>query len=93
MDLLVFLYLLNFLKTLLIIAAIYYGVRVITKYVLPFLVAKGVKNMQEKMQDQYQQQNRKPQRPQGEVTIEKKPANARNSEKDTGEYIDFEEVD
>ena len=93
MELLVLLYLLNFLKTILIIAAIYYGIRIITKYVLPLLVAKGVKNMQQKMQDQYQQQNRQQTRPEGEVTIERNQSNSRNSVKDNGEYIDFEEVD
>jgi len=69
MDLLVILFLTNFLRTLFIIAIIYYGIKFVTRYVLPLLVDKGLKNMQQKMQNQ-QQQNQRSTRPPGDVTIE-----------------------
>lgn len=92
MILFVVLYLVNFLRTIVIIALVYFGIRVFTRYILPLLVDKGIKNMQQKMQDQHRQQNRSS-RPEGEVTIEanRKKNNAANSNQ--GEYIDFEEVD
>ena len=93
MEFLVFLFLVNFLRTILIIAIIYYGIRLISKYVLPLLVEKGIKNMQEKMQDQYRQQNQRPSKQKGEVTIEHNQTSPRNNETDKGEYVDFEEVD
>ena len=93
MELLVFLFLINFLRTLIIIAIIYYGIRFVTRYVLPLLVEKGVKNMQQKMQDQYRQQNQKSSKPAGDVTIEGNRTNSRNAEDDQGEYVDFEEVE
>lgn len=93
MEFLVFLFLVNFLRTLLIIAIIYYGIRIITKYILPLIVAKGVKNMQQKMEDQYRQQNQRTSRPKDEVTIERNQNNTRNNVADKGEYVDFEEVD
>ena len=93
MAFLVFLFLMNFLRTLLIIAIIYYGFKIITKYVLPILIAKSVKNIQEKMENQYRQQNKRNIRTDGEVTIERNQTNPRNSERDNGDYIDFEEVD
>ncbi|MBN2636377.1 MAG: DUF4834 family protein [Prolixibacteraceae bacterium] len=93
MKLLVFLYLFNFLRTLAIIALIYFGIRIITRYVLPLLIAKGVKNMQQKMEDQYRQQNQRPPKQEGEVTIERNRTNQGNIEPDKGEYVDFEEVD
>lgn len=86
------LYIFNFLRTLAIIAIIYFGIRFITRYVFPFLIDKGVKNMQQKMQDQ-QRGNQKPRRPEGEVTLEGNPHKNQKNSGDKGEYVDFEEVD
>ena len=93
MEFLVFLFLVNFIRTVIIILIIYYGIRLVTRYVFPMLIDKGVKNMQQKMQDQYRQQNQRPSKPEGEVTIEQNRTNSRNTEPDQGEYVDFEEVD
>ena len=92
MTLFVLLYVFNFLRTLFIIAIIYFGIRLFTRYILPMLVDKGIKNMQQKMNDQ-QRHNRHPSRPEGEVTIEQKRTDRQNEEKNQGEYVDFEEVD
>jgi uncharacterized membrane protein (DUF106 family) len=92
MELVVLLYLVGFIRTLLVIAIIYFGIRIITRYVLPLLVDKGMKNMQQKMQNQ-QRQNQRPSRPEGDVTIEKNQNRGSNSSKNQGEYVDFEEVD
>ena len=86
------LYIVNFLRTLIIIAIIYFGIRLITRYILPLLVDKGIKNMQQKMQDQ-QRRNQPPRRPEGEVTIEGEAPHKKKNSPDKGEYIDFEEVD
>ena len=92
MDLLIILYLTNFLRTLFIIAVVYYGIRLFSRYILPMLVDKGLKNMQQKMQDQ-QRQNRGSARPPGDVTIEGNPQRGKNNGQIKGEYVDFEEVD
>lgn len=92
MNLLVLLYLVNFLRTLLIIFIIYYGIRLVTRYILPMLIDKGVKNMQQKMYDQ-QRQNQRNTRRDGEVTIETNPGKSKKSSFDKGDYIDFEEVE
>ncbi len=92
MNLLMLLFIFNFIRTLLIILIIYYGIRLVTRYVLPILLEKGMKNMQQKMQDQGQQPQG-PSRHEGEVTIEQNRTNQKNTERDQGEYIDFEEVD
>ena len=91
MNLFIILYLVGFLRTLAVIAIIYFGIRIFSRYVLPLLVEKGVKKMQQKMQNQ-QHQNR-PSRPEGEVTIERNKKNKSQNENSKGEYIDFEEVD
>lgn len=92
MNLLIILFLVNFLRTLFIIAIIYYGIRFLTRYILPVLLDKGVKNMQQKMQEQ-QRQNERNKRRDGEVTIETPQKNSKNSTCDKGDYIDFEEVE
>lgn len=92
MNFLVILFLVNFLKTLFIILLIYYGVKFVTRYLLPILVDKGMKNMQQKMQDQ-QRQNQRSTRPPGEVTIEQNKKSGKNSSQLKGEYVDFEEVE
>jgi len=92
MNLLVILYIVNFLRTILIIVLIYYGIRLFSKYVLPLLVDKGLKNMQQKMQNQ-QRQNQRPSRPDGEVTIEDNKKSNKNKSQNQGDYVDFEEVD
>lgn len=90
MNLFITLFLVGFIRTLAIIAIIYFGIRIISKYILPMLVDKGIKNMQQKMQNP--QQNQKPSRPDGEVTIENNKKGNNNTQ-NRGDYVDFEEVD
>jgi uncharacterized membrane protein (DUF106 family) len=92
MDLLIILYLFSFLRTLFIILIIYYGVRFIIRYLFPFLLDKGMKNMQHKMQDQ-QQQRQRATRTRDEVTIEYNNSQGKSKMQNKGEYVDFEEVD
>jgi hypothetical protein len=56
------------------------------------LVDKGLKNMQQKMQDQ-QRQSQRSTRPPGDVTIEGNPQRSKTNGQIKGEYVDFEEVD
>ncbi len=93
MKLLILLYLFNFLRTLFIILIIYYAIRLVARYVLPMVVDKGIKNMQQKMNEQQRQYQQGQKRPKGDVTIERDRTNPRNTEPDKGEYVDFEEVD
>lgn len=92
MDLLIILSANGFLRTLLIIVLIFYGFRLFARYILPLLVDKGIKNMQQKMQDQ-QRQSQRSTRPPGDVTIEYNNRTGKNSNQNKGDYVDFEEVD
>jgi Domain of unknown function (DUF4834) len=91
MDLMVLLFLTNFIRTLFIIVVIYYGFRFISRYVFPFLLDKGIKNMQNKVYEQQRQSQRATRQP-GEVTVENKGQN-RSVNQNKGEYVDFEEVE
>jgi hypothetical protein len=87
----IILFLTNFLKTLFIILIIWYGIKLVTKYVLPRLLNKTMKNVQSRMEGQFRQQERSA-RTEGEVTIEHNPKNG-TSKFNEGEYVDFEEVE
>lgn len=91
MTLFILVYIVGFVRTLFIIAIIYFGIKLITRYIMPMLIDKGVKNMQQKMQNQQRQQQ--PKRTEGEVTIEKNRSNGDASAKNKGDYVDFEEVE
>jgi len=92
MDLLVLLFLTNFIKTLVIIAVIYYGFRFVARYVFPLLLDKGIKNMQNKVYEQQRQKQRSTRAP-GEVTVEESNRQGRSASQNKGEYVDFEEVE
>lgn len=92
MNFLVILFLVNFIRTLFIIALIYYGIKFVTRFLLPMLVDKGMKNMQQKMQNQ-QRQSQRSTRPPGEVTIEYNKNTGKQNGNIKGEYVDFEEVE
>ncbi|HNQ38377.1 MAG: DUF4834 family protein [Prolixibacteraceae bacterium] len=91
MNLLILLTIVSFFRTLLIILIIWYGIKLVTRYIFPLLMRKTMHNMQSRMEQQFREQQRG-QRSEGEVTIEK---NRRNSptKPNEGEYVDFEEVE
>ena len=92
MILFILLNIVSFVRTIFIIAIIYYAIKLFSRLVLPSLVQKGVKNMQQKMYEQQRQQQRSGKR-EGEVTIENNRNNQQKSTRDSGVYVDFEEVD
>ncbi len=92
MTLFVLLNIVSFLRTLLIIMVIWYGFRLVSRYVLPLLMNKTMKNMQSRMEEQFRQQQRS-QRSEGEVTLENNRNKNNPAKTNEGEYVDFEEVE
>lgn len=92
MNLLVLLFLTNFIRTIVIIVVIYYAFRFISRYLFPFLLDRGIKNMQNKVYEQQRQGQRATRQP-GEVTIENNSRQGRTVNQSKGEYVDFEEVE
>ncbi|AOW21929.1 DUF4834 family protein [Urechidicola croceus] len=84
----------GFIRTLLIIILVYYGLKIIGKIVFPMVFKRYVGKFEEKFKNQ-QQQQQTPKQDQkiGETVIDKKPSNTKTSNNDVGEYVDFEEVD
>ncbi len=82
------------LKVILIILLIYYGLKVLSRLFAPLLVKYISKKAEQKFGGQFGSFNNRqePPKKEGEVTIEKMP-NKKSSNKDVGEYVDYEEID
>lgn len=83
----------NFLRTIAIILIVYYVFKFISRYILPFFLKKMVENVQQKFneQQQSQQQSTSAKGKVGETVISKVP-NEPKSNKEVGDYVDYEEV-
>mgnify|MGYP001392290567 CR=1 FL=1 len=91
MNLFIILSAVGFVKTLFIILVIWYGIKLLSKYIFPRIMHHTMKNMQSRMEEQFREQQRKG-RTEGDVTLEHNPKNG-TTKFNEGEYIDFEEVD
>ena len=82
------------LRTLLIILLIYYGIKIISRIFGPLLIKYLSKKASERFGGQFHYQNKREEAPkkEGEVTIDKMPE-TKSSNKDIGDYVDYEEID
>ncbi|MGY3794546.1 DUF4834 family protein [uncultured Aquimarina sp.] len=83
---------LGVLKVILILLLIYYGLKILTRLFGPLLLRYVTKKAGERFQQQFQQYNQSQSSGDNDVTIDKKPKQ-KSTNKDVGEYIDFEEID
>jgi len=87
----------GFVRTLLIIMLVYYGFKILSRLLAPYIIKQVNKKAQERFRDQFskyqQQQQQKSHTKEGETTIDKMPGKNKSSNKDVGEYVDFEEID
>lgn len=80
------------LNTILIIMLIYYGLKFVGKFLMPFFIQKVMQNVEKKF-DQQQNKQVYDKSKEGKTTIDKRPRSSKESNKDVGEYVDFEDVD
>jgi len=80
------------LRTILVILLIYYGFKMISRYLLPFFLKRFIKNVQNRANQQEQNQEH-PEVKVGETVIDKKPQDTNQSNNSVGDYVDYEEVD
>ena len=86
--------LMGFLRTVLIIMLIYYGIKILSRLFAPYLMRYMSKKMQERFGGQFQQQQQPNQRQkEGETVIDKIPQSPKSSDKKVGEYVDYEEIE
>jgi len=86
--------LVGFLRTVLFILIFYYLFKFIGRYLLPFLLKKGVENMQKKQHDEFNRHSEQQRKREGEVTIkqDQKSKSSTDESKPDSEYVDFEEI-
>jgi len=87
--------LVNVIKTILVILAVYYGLKFLAKYLFPFLLKRFINKQQEKFYgqtgNQFNQNKSTDDSREGEVKITSRPSH-QNKTDDLGEYVDYEEL-
>ncbi|HET8886625.1 MAG TPA: DUF4834 family protein [Salinimicrobium sp.] len=86
----------GFIKFILIVLLIYFGIKLIFRFfgpmILRYIMKRVGKSISRKFQDA-QNSAQSAHNREGDVTIEKKPKTKRKSNNDVGEYVDYEEID
>lgn len=80
------------LNIILVIMLIYYGLKFVGKYLIPIFFQKAMQNVEKKFNQQQKEQSYDKSK-EGKTTIDKTPIQPKESNKNVGEYVDFEEVD
>ena len=86
----------GFVRTILIILLIYYGLKIITRLAAPFMLKYLSKKAEQRFGDGFRgfkYEHPPKQQREGEVTIDKMPNQNKSSNKEVGEYVDYEEID
>jgi len=83
----------GFLRTILIIILVYYVLKFLGRILFPVLFQKAVRNFESKMRQEQGQGQPSDQVKEGETVIDRKPGPQRETNKNVGEYVDYEEVD
>ena len=83
----------GFVRTLLIILLVYFGIKILSRLFAPVIFKYVTKKAEKRFGQQFGGfQNNQPPEKEGETTIDKMPK-TKSSNKDVGEYVDYEEID
>ena len=83
----------GFLRTILILILLYYGLKWLGRILFPVLFQKAVRNFEKKMKQEQGQSAPSDQMKEGETVIDRRPGPQRETNKNVGEYVDYEEID
>lgn len=85
----------KFIQTLLIILLIFFGLRILFRLLSPYIMRYLAKKVGQRFQNMAQGygQQRAPSEKEGETIIDQVPNREKRSNKNVGEYIDYEEID
>jgi len=79
-------------RMILIILLIYFGVKILARLFTPILIKYVAKKAEQQFGDKYGSFQKEKEQKEGEITIDKIP-DTKQSNKDVGEYVDYEEID
>lgn len=86
-----------FLKTILILLLIYFGVTFLLRLFKPYLIRYASRKMDERFQNMFRdystQNQHQPREKEGKISIDKIPRQPKKSKNVVGEYIEYEEID
>lgn len=83
------------LQTILVLIIVYYGLKIILKWLAPRLLNYAVQKTEERFGQQFGRyhQGNPPQKEEGETSVHTRGNPRSNPSKKVGEYIDFEEIE
>jgi len=87
--------LMKFIQTFLIILLIFFGLRILFRFLSPYIMRYLAKKVGERFQNMAQGRGYKEPaaKKEGETVIDRVPHRDQTSNKTVGEYIDYEEID
>lgn len=85
----------DFFQVILVILLIYFGLKIIIRFFGPAIMRYVFKKIGQKVENKFREQQgfSRENEKEGETVIDKKPPMRRKSNKEAGEYIDYEEID
>ena len=85
----------GFVRTVLIILLVYYGMKILTRLFAPYFLRYLSKKAEKRFGQQFgnYQNQAQPRHKEGDTTIDKMPDQTKSSNKEVGEYVDYEEID
>ncbi len=85
----------GFVRTILIILLVWYGIKILSRIFAPVLMRYVAKKAEQKFGQQFNQyqQPKEAKKKEGEISIDKMPNQQKSSNKNVGEYVDYEEID
>ena len=90
-----YIFFMGLLRTIFIILLVYYGVKFLSRLFAPVLMRFVAKKAKQRFGQQFNQHqnHQEPLQKDGEISIDKTPEQQKASNKDVGEYVDYEEID
>ena len=79
------------LKTILIMVLVYYALKLLIRYLGPYLLQYAAKKVGKRFERTFREAYGQDQS--GNVSVDKMPKKGKNSKNTLGEYVDYEELD
>jgi len=81
----------QFLETVLIIILIYFAVKILLRFLTPYIMKYFAKKITKRFGGS--PNTKQPNKKEGSISIDKTPPQSKKSNNSVGEYVDYEEID
>jgi hypothetical protein len=86
----------TFFQTLLIILLVYFGIKILFRLAMPYILRYIAKKATQKMENAFRATHfhtESPKQKEGKITIDDLPKKKSGNKKPVGDYVDYEEID